>query len=474
MPCFRCLTAVRLKTLRNVLAVAFGIEIIVVAFVVGRRLNSTHIVPPHAEQYHDSLTSRELLDLPDRYWFDSTEKWRELAEVYMTLGHFAKADACLGRAMEGNPLSTSIAFSRAYCLERLGRIDDANAVLHRVAEQITGQSAQTAWYCIGCNALKLEQAAEAAHAFERAGIDHLPSLYQRARLLVRGAQAAQAEPLLTKLVAEHPRDPRVLQLRSAAAAALGRSEEADGFRDAVDRALVSLSVDAPPFDLHSRKDRFGLGREMAAVYEQLQARKFDAVSRRLPLLVSEDMHGENHHPLLLQKAAEYLVYARNEPVARLLLDRQIDEYGFPTARAWELRGDVLFHDHQPDAAWSAWSHALRMQPETIDYPKLAEAAQQAGDQLQSRRYLSLADQYAGMQHLRNDRLEPAHQALQRAAARDPELADVWFYLGETERLLGNGREAEVSYRRCLKLVPWHGRAQSRLDRLSSTRRGPPD
>jgi cytochrome c-type biogenesis protein CcmH/NrfG len=55
--------------------------------------------------------------------------------------------------------------------------------------------------------------------------------------------------------------------------------------------------------------------------------------------------------------------------------------------------------------------------------------------------------------------------LRKAAAIEPDLPEIWLYLGESERLTGKPAQAEAAYRRCLELNPAQGRAHAGIRRL---------
>ncbi|MBI3864700.1 MAG: tetratricopeptide repeat protein, partial [Planctomycetia bacterium] len=433
---------------QKTLLVAIGFELAAAAGLAVLRLVSTAPTPPLVQQYNDTLTGQELLSLPDSFLYDSVEKWRTLAETYAAFGYFSKADACFRRARAANPASAEIAYQHGYCLNRLGRVDEALAAFAQVIELNDPLYTNRAWFHIGESNLRLERAEVAMHAFEQAGDGHFPSVYQRARFLVRSGRATDAVPLLQVLGDAFPRDVRVWRLRAQAASDQGLADELSQARDALEIATVDLMMD----DLeavHKRiRARFAMAREISLATEQKQAGNAAAAADRLTRLVKQNTRWENVYLLLLQDAADFQVMAENTDVARELLTRQIEVEQFPTPVAWQLRGEVEFAGHNWQAARDAWTRAEFMRPGSVDQIKFATAIEHLGDIAQAKRHLALAGLFAGKNRFRQGEFESARTMLQQAASIDPDVADLWFYLGECERRLGDDRQAESAFRRC--------------------------
>lgn len=439
-----------------------GVELAVAAALFGLRLNSTRIVPPAVEQYSDAATGREIVALPDQFLFDSEDKFRTLGEVYLAFGYFSKADACLRRAGEYAPNSPEIAFAHGFCLERLGKIDEAIALLRRAADRGPSRLAEQAWYHVGRNHLRLEQPDEAIAAFVRAGDSHFPSVYQLAKLLVRSGRLDEAEPLLERLATNLPNELHVMQLREQADRALGR-EIAPEDHDALERAQPGLKLDDAPEFLSAVRDRFGLARDVAQINRDRRDGKSAAAAARLIELVRDDTRWANRYPWLLQDAAALQLEARNVPTAKPLVDRLFHEQRCPTPKAWELRGEVEFAEGNLSLALEAWQHADRMRPASDVHLRLASLAHSRGEVANERQHFALAGQLAGIELFRANRITEAQRTLRQAAAFDDSLPDLWFYVGESERVLGRPADAEAAFQRCLELNPDHPRARSRLD-----------
>lgn len=447
----------------RLLRLLVGVEIAVAAVLFGLRLNATCVNTPLVEQYSDSATGREIASLPDQFLFDSAAKFRSLGQVYLAFGYFSKADACLRRAAEFEPSNAETAFAHGFCLERLGQIDEAITLLRRAAERGSARLADEAWYHVGRNLLRLEQADEAAAAFERAGESHSPSVYQRAKLLVRSGRADEALPLLDRLASQVPNELHVMQLREQANRALGREIDAEDHA-ALERAMPGLKLDDAPGFLSAVRDRFGLARDVAQVNRDRQNGKHAAAAARMIELIRDGTGWTNRYPWLLQDAAALQLESQNVAAAKPLVDRLFLEQRCPTPKAWESRGEIEFAAGNVSQARDAWEHALRMRPTSDVHLRLASLDRLAGDAINERRHYALAGQLAGIELFRANKIAEAHRTLRQALAIDESLPEMWFHVGETERLLGHPGEAAAAFRRCLELNPDHPRARARLDR----------
>ncbi|MSR57175.1 MAG: tetratricopeptide repeat protein [Planctomycetaceae bacterium] len=452
--------------LRRFLLAAIGFELLAVAILAGRRLNATHVAPPPVAQYNDATAGSELLSLPHRFLFDGPAKWRRLGEAYLVYGYFSKADACLRRGVADDPAAIEVAIAHGFVLERLGQIEEAAEVFRRAALRSKGPLAATAWHHVGRNHLRLEQPDPALQAFERAGDDHFPSVYQRAKWLIREGRALEAQPLLSHLADNFPNDLHVWQLQATAAAQLGQAGQVAAARDALELAVPDLELDDLDSYFKPIRERFGLARGIEAAVRQQHAGKRGLAADLMEQLVHDDPLWENSYLLLLQDAASMQVQAGNFEAAAPLLDRQINAQGFPTAIAWEALADVELSRDREQPAWQALQHAERMLPNPNLHFKMAELAKRLGDDAAYDRHLCRAGLLVSVGLLRSNRLEEARRSLRGVLTLDPNMSDAWYFVGETESRLGQIAQARAAYRRCLTVDPDHGRAQIALDRLT--------
>lgn len=449
-------------TLWKLLSWLVALELVVASVLVALRLGATAPSAPPVEQYNDTLTGRELVALPDQFLFDGAGKWRTLAETYAAFGYFSKADGCFRHAIVADPQSGEIALHHGYCLVRLGRLEEAR---HAFLQVLAGKDrglASRAHYYLGELHLRLEQPEEAARAFERAGDDDFPSLYQRAKLLVRSGQAARAQPLLAALAEVFPKDVRICLLRARAADHLGDDAESARARDEGERAGTVLVLDEMERFFKPIRSRIGLAREIARAVDLEDAGNTETAADELTRLVDRGTRWENAYLFLLQDAAAMQWRAGNGKQTRELAVRQIEEEEFPLPTAWQLRGEVAFAEQQWAQAFAAWTHAENLQPNAVDHIKLATVLEHLGDLAGAKRHLALAGQFAGISLFREGKTDQARTTFEQTASIDPELSEVWFYIGECARLSGDDRQAAAAYRRTVEINPAHGRALARL------------
>ena len=457
-----------MRSLR-LLTFVVGAELLVGAVLFGLRLNATLPTPPPVYDYLDAITGDDILAVPDRFLFDSAAKWRTLGDTYMQGRFFAKAEACLHKAADSDPKSADVALWHACCLEQLGELEQARSVYLRSAQIGSSRNAELAWYRIGRIHLQLEQSQEAQSAFEKAGDDHLPSVYQRAKLLIRGGSAIKAAPLLERLLEDHPRDILVWQLRAQSDDALGRPQEAAVARDTALRSTHSLRLEDPRTAMVPQGEPFGLFRQVSWFMQRPHPGGAQFAAEHLLPLVRDETHWQNKIPLLLEEVAEVQLEAGNLAAARALLDQQIVKLGHPTKRAWAALAQVEFAENHVQQAWQDWSRAERLIPNGVDHDQMAQLAQKMGDSAAARRHRGLAAQSHGISSFLNDKLEDARGLSRRAVEIDATLPHAWYYLGESERLLGDASAAKKAFERCLELMPNHGRARAQLRRLETAK-----
>ncbi len=454
-----------MSSLRQLLAAVVAIEFLAAVLLCGWRMNSTQPAPPPVETWTDAITGAELLAVPNKFLFDGVTKWQTLGETYIATGFFSKGEACLRRAAECDPDSSEIPMSHGFCLERLGLLEEARDVYHRAATHGQTEIVERAWYALGRIFLQLEQAAEADEAFRTAGEHHLPSVYQRAKLLVRDGQALEAKPLLKQLADAQPDDLNVLQLQAQAADNLGDADAAADFRDAAGRARAILDLIEQPQYYMVDGDKYGFNGEVARLTQHQSAAEEAVSVEKLLKLARDGVRWENAmNRTFLEDSAKFALEAGRPEAARSFLEQMIFIEDMPSARAWGLLGDVEYVERNTQKAWQDWNRSERILPGATDHGKLVQFAEQSGDKAAVQRHQGPAKQSAGIVAYGFGQFSEARTELRAAVAADPALVDAYYYLGECERLLADRRKAEAAFRQCLKLNPDHGRALAQLRR----------
>lgn len=454
---------------RRVWGAVLLIELAVMAMLGWRRWNTAVVPLPDLRQYHDSQTADELQALLESPGEDVPSRWRALADACLAYGHYAQADTCLEQAWRLDP-ARDTAYQRGLCDSRLGRLDKARAWFEKVADDSGGLLSSRAWYQLGRLALRREDAAAATEAFRRAGDFYWPAVYQRAKLLVRGGQPAEAAPLLEQLLGQHRDDLRVWQLRGRYFEAIGEPDQAERAFDRSLRGFVSLALDDTELYLRPIRKKYGFVRDYGIAAEAQRKSSDGAPARVLVRRMLADPLWQNAYLPVNQDLAELALRADDVESARRLIDRQFTQQLYPSSKAWELRGDLAARSNDWQGAREGYLHALEISPangglETL----LVETA----EKLKQPRVAALGKQrsllQAGMEMFRRNEITDAGGLFSQLLDDAPNWYQAWYYLGECHRLRGDQESAISAFEECLERNPDHGRARRALARVVGNR-----
>jgi tetratricopeptide (TPR) repeat protein len=445
------------------------VELAAIAVLAWQRWNGAVVPLPDLRQYHDSQTADELQALLESPGPDEPARWRSLADACLAYGHYAQADSCLEQAWRLDP-SRDTAYQRGLCNSRLGRLDQAREWFEKVGDDSGGLLSARAWYQLGRLALRREDAGGAAEALRRAGDFHWPSVYQRAKLLIRSDQPAQAGPLLEQLLGQHRDDLRVWQLRGRYFEAVGDQEQAERAFDRSQRGFVSLALDDTELYLRPIRKQYGFVRDFGIAAEAQRKSSDGSPARALVRRMLADPLWQNAYLTVNQDLAELALRADDVESARRLIDRQFSQQLYPSSKAWELRGDLAARANDWQGAREGYLHALEISPtngglETL----LVETA----EKLRQPRVAALGKQrsllQAGMEMYRRNEIADAGGLLSQLLDDAPDWYQAWYYLGECHRLRGDQESAISAFEECLERNPDHGRARRALARVVGNR-----
>jgi tetratricopeptide (TPR) repeat protein len=388
--------------------------------------------------------------------------WAALGEVYVAYGYFPEGEACYRVAAEREPGRADRAYEWAFALERIGRLEEANAAYER-AVSLGHSDPGGCWYYVGRNRLRVEKPAEARAAFDRAG-DQPSARYEVARLLAKGGDDAAALAVLDRLAAGHPAavQPHLLRHRIEVL----RGGPAAVHADRANRFLTRLPT---PFDRDYRRledahDRLGFGGDLKAAETLIAAGRTAEAEPRVRAAFAGDWS-----PSAADLLAEIEFVGRRPDEAARVLREAVERAG-PTPHLLIRLGDAYADAGRLDLAVPAWTRAtgLGTGAEVKNaYHRLATYHERAGRAEAARWHMARALFGAGHEEFWAGRLDDAHLLFSRATETDPTLAAAWFYLGETERLRGRAEAARRAYRKCLELEPGHGRAHTGLALLDA-------
>lgn len=433
------------------------VELVAGGLLVNRRVNG--IRPPIPNE--SSLDAATLAELrATAATVQTAGDWSKLGEADLAVGLFAEAEACWRQAAALEPTSAEHAFKHAFALERLGRIEDANAAYIAAIDKKYSRSSD-AWYYVGRNHLRLEDAKSAAVAFAKAGA--LPGArLERALLDARAGRAAEADAEAATLMKEFPDayPPVALRLRLA----IARKEPTAALADAFARRKRPLPT---PFDteidwLLGKANGVGHSRLFRDAGRDMQAgRAADADAKVREALAAR------WDPEVADKLAE-IAFARNRRDEALQILSEVVDRGGPTLTSLWRRGQAEAAIGQGEMALVTWERAAGMAsgPNGRDlFQDLAEQYEKRGQTDKAKVYLARSQLASGIDALDGGRLDEATAALGRAVENDPQMAAAWFELGESHRRANRTNEARAAYERCLKLDPSFSRAVRAKDLL---------
>jgi tetratricopeptide (TPR) repeat protein len=390
------------------------------------------------------------------------EQWGDLGDVYLVTGFFTEAESCLREAVTLAPANADFAFKHALALERLGRLEEANAE-YEAAVRLNHPRSADCWYYVGKNYLRREQADPAMAAFDRA--DSLPGArYERALLQARAGRVAEADAEARRLAEEFPAAFEPVSLRYRLAVARNDWPAADVFADEFARRPEPLRT---PFyievesvtELANGVGRSRLYRDAERAMQGGRPADAEAGLRKLVAV--------SWAPEVADRLAEVLFTTGRQREASEVLAEAVSRGGPSYGRLW-LLGQAYDATGQPARALETWKRAagLATGPWTEGLRRdLANRYDRIGDPDKAKNFHAKAHLAGGTNLLDAQKPNDAVAALRRAVEADPSLAHAWYMLGEAYRARQHPADARAAYERCLAIDPDHGRARRALKLL---------
>lgn len=455
-----------MKMLTKALWVCLAIEITGAAVFIVTWLREPIPPRPDLSHYHPA-TSDEIRSLENEVLGNGrAENWLALGRMYLYFGLFPEAEYCCQQAAYLDANSFAAFYWWGVALNQLGEtsqaIEQFRHALPLAGNQETDPDAQAScWYGIGRNYLRQEDIVNAERAFRKAG-NYLPARNQLIRILVRSQRAAEALPMLDELVVRYPKESSYYQLRSRAREQLGDMDGAFEDRTRVERAPDRLRSDAIIALLQLEAGKVGLYRELQKSARLLARNPQEAVMRLRELL---DMEWR-------LELAGFLVEAElrigNAQQAADLLKTMMERDGESTERLEQLAYSYRWLNKH-DLAFELRKRVARIRHVQTVHSDLGQDFHDRGKPELARKHRALAKMTGGILAFRDNRISEATSELQQAIQLDKELPNAWYYLAECYRVRGETTKAIQAYRDCLKADTNHGRARSRLSRLTQSR-----
>ncbi|MBD3675734.1 MAG: tetratricopeptide repeat protein [Planctomycetaceae bacterium] len=441
--------------------------LLVESFVCGRAVwqRANRVEPPSvALSELDLDTARELQKLQQDTEFGSAENWKHLAEAYLGEGYFPQAEQTFQQAISLNPADEQALYGQAFCLERMGRMERALSIFEQLVDSQDSQLAQTCWYQIGRNRLRLEDPEGAEQAFREIA-DFPPAAYQLAKLLIRTGHTEEGTAIVEKQLDELPNSLKFKQLLAYAAETSGDRELAWQRRLDVQRAEYQLTLEYGMSYISLFRGKLGLQKQLAACLQLKNSgtlsERADCLDRALAMIEEHDLL--NYQSVYVAAAQVALGEGRLEEAFDLLETLHQQEYRTP--EVLELEGDIYQQMGDPERARALWLEAVGLVPTSERHEKLAQSFEESGQSEVAHLHEGLALFYRGTNAYRENRLEAAQSLLSKSTQYYPDYTETWYYLGLVKAEQGSLEDARDAWKRCLTLNPEHGRAWEMLEHL---------
>jgi tetratricopeptide (TPR) repeat protein len=401
----------------------------------------------------DPVTAADLTRIAEEC--KTAKQWHELANVYMSAGYFAEADACYRQATKMDPEFGDAIYDHAFCLSRFGKTEPANEKFEQVISLKHPKSAN-AYFFMGRNHLRDENPDQAAAAFRKAS--KLPmAKFELARLLFRKSEFDEAEELLADVLEKQPTASRAKLLLSNIAAAKENQPRATSFSsegsDRTDR-IPTPFVDEK-IRLGKATQSYGVDQQTADLFKLMGESRFDEAKPGLEKLQSIQWTTQVQDALIRVATAK-----RDFKEAERLIEEEVARSG-PTTIWLGTLGNTREELGDIEGAVEAWKQGAEVRndktlPKCLS--KLGQYYEKKGNLEKANEYQVLLFLELARQAITQDQIDQALEYAQRAEKVAPTLAKVQYMLGKVYRKRAENEKSAAAYRKCLELDPTFGRA----------------
>jgi|GEM_PF-660854 len=448
------------------------VELTVGGVLWGRRLLRRPPVLPIL-QAGDPLFARQLPVLArDAEQRGTTEDWLNLSVALLAQGFYDEAELAFRRVIELDPLNQEGRFGLAFCLDRVGRIEESKPEYHRAIAlnsrpNVTDRLSQYAWMALGRNELREEHAAEAEEIFRRTDRFQTQAV-QLIKLLIRSGRAAEAMPRLDAALKQFPMSLEFHFLRYRALLELDRPEEAAKVADLFDRLRPTISLNFNTDYVRHYRKRTGFDEAIEEYNQLISDRNMDRMAAVLEELLKEigTLPVPMASTVQVSLAEVELQRQRSERILELVHTLHLTEV--EGADVLQLEGAALQMQGHHAQAVALWERAMQMGPNPQLAEKLAEEADRIKDTRKRDHWRAQAALLQTRELFWNNRIEEALPPVRQALQLDGENPQAWYYLGQVQRVRGDFPAAREAYEKCLQLAPWYGRADAALRLLPAT------
>jgi len=408
----------------------------------------------------DSISQTHLTELLQATKENSRDgsAWQQLADGLLVHGYLAEAIAAYELAENFGAGTGERAFWHAVALHQMGKLKNSTSQFELALQHpIPTNLKNFAWYGIGRNALRAEDANQAETSFRNA-LPLEPAQFELARLLLKQDRTQEAELFLRELLERQPEAHRVLQLLARAVERQERTAEALDLRDRSDRGRDVYPSDALIYLLREKAKQFGSKYvDSLAAKSSAQQRWKEAISLRQTMLDAQwDPVVAFALILDLQRDGQ-LETARS--VAETMLQRE-----GPSPAICGVLADLSEKLGAPEQAlaYRLQSHDLQASWQVLE--KLADSNMLPNEQRESFRLQMLVRK--GFARLQQRDIASSQDLFDRAIELDTNSASAWYGRGEALRLQGQFDDARLAFETALQIDGTDGHAAQRLQQLA--------
>jgi len=458
-----------MKLTIRLLTVLLLVEVMTCGWLIsGRLFQAVPVIPTF--KLDDPVLGGEIEELASIAQTGGDAEWQKLSEALMSHGYYSHAEQNFIQALKLNPENVKARFGLAFCLDKMGRLEQSTAEYRHFLATETGKPDKEnmnfyALYSIGKNFLREENMQDAEATF-RENEEFVPAQYQLAKLLIRSDRAKQALPIIEKNLKEIPFSLEFHYLMSIAMDALNRPDEATASADMIERSAHLVSLNFNNDYINPFYYQYGLAK-LFNECEMLQKQNKPAEFEKKMQFILEKMKGKRlpKYPTALYQLM-LVAEQRNQPEQMLHFLQEMEKVKVNSSQILYYKGKAYALQNKKDQAAINWEQSLKMFPNAQVHHDLVIYYLQKKDEKKVRYHSAKEKLLTGIALYRQNQLEEALQEIGKSISINPEDAFAWYYLGEINHYLGNEKQAEQAFHRCLKISPYHGRALDRVKKDS--------
>jgi tetratricopeptide (TPR) repeat protein len=460
-------------SLRRLLLIVIAGELLLGVAVVMRWLPQPSPGLP-ASFSDDPPRAAEIADLAAATRFGGAAASMALGDALLGMGDYRNAELAYRRVTETSPQDIEARFALAFCIDRTGRMAEANEHYRRCLELPdtpgTAQSKKPfALYAIGRNLLRLEDEAAAEGVF-RQNPGFPPAEYQLARILLFTGRPREALEIVDRGLTRLPLALEWHRLRGRIMDALDRPADAFAARAMEERSAHLLEVNFSTDYIRPLTTRHGIKRMLDGYGAAAGRESPEQLSQRLDAV--EAAIGGRMIPesitLVQLRANQAMMFGNSQEVIDMIAAQPWLRDSDPLMAIYEA--DALERLGRIDEATALRQRLVAITASSSLHRKLAVACEASGDEAGRNQHLSQAELLDGIAMYRRNDIAGALLRFVKAVELDPSNTSAVFHRGEMLYHLGQRKESASAFRDALTQRPGFGRASDFLEHLIDTER----